>query len=304
MGKFIRENFRGEAGVCPTSEDAYRLGRAAGRVLGVGAPCRAVIGKDTRRSSYMLEYALCAGLIASGADAYIMHVTTNPSIVYTVTTDGFDLGITVSGGSAPWYENGIKLTGRDGERLPDGVIDEIEDCAYGKRALPFASGSAVGRTVDYVSGRNRYIGRLIGLAGCSFKRLRIGIDAANGSAWRIADSVFSALGAKTYMLGNTPDGVNVNRGAGPDYTEKLSELVKREELDIGFSFDCGAERCVAVNERGEIMDDGNVRTVCGFFADRMSENFNGRDGLVDAIRVAEALVEMKCRASLLASYCN
>ena len=238
-----------------TAEHAYKIGRILGDLFGRqrGAKCRAVIGKDTRLSSYMLEYALCAGLTASGADAYIMHVTTTPSISFIARCDKFDLGIMVSASHNPFTDNGIKIMNGQGEKIEDGVLAVIEDYLDGKFCIPFARGADIGRTVDYVSGRNRYIGHLISLSTCSYKGLRIGLDAANGSAWQIAESVFDALGAKTYCIGASPDGSNVNDGVGSTHIESLVKLVKENSLDIGFAFDGDADRCICVDGRGEVV---------------------------------------------------
>lgn len=253
---FGTDGFRGEAGVSLTAEHAYAVGRILGYVFGKkrGKKCRAVIGKDTRRSSYMLEYALCAGLCASGADAYILHVTTTPSVSYITRCDEFDCGIMISASHNPYYDNGIKIMNGNGEKLEEAVVTEIENYLDGKiSSIPLSTGQEIGRTVDYVSGRNRYIGHLISLSTCSYKGLRVGLDAANGSAFMIARSVFDALGAKTFVIGAEPDGYNVNDGVGSTHIEKLAALVKENSLDIGFAFDGDADRCIAVDERGEVM---------------------------------------------------
>lgn len=221
-----------------------------------------VIGKDTRRSSYMLEYSLVAGLTSAGADAYIMHVTTTASVSYITRTDGFDCGIMISASHNPFYDNGIKLIGPGGEKLDDDMVAELE--GYLDGVLPegfeerLASGADIGRSVDYVSGRNRYIGHLISLSVCSFKGFKVGLDCANGSAWQIAKSVFDALGARTYLIGGEPDGLNIN-SSGSTKPAALCELVKREGLDAGFAFDGDADRCIAVDERGGVVDgDGEL----------------------------------------------
>lgn len=267
MGKYFgTDGFRGEAGVKLTAEHAFKVGRILGHMYGgkagkdgKGKKVRVVLGKDTRLSSYMLEYALCAGLTASGADAYIMHVTTTPSISYITRCDGFDFGIMVSASHNPFYDNGIKIMNSAGEKLEDGAIAVIEDYLGGKPGeVPFASGGNVGRTVDYVSGRNRYVGHLISLSACSYKGFRVGLDAANGSAFSIAKSVFDALGAKTYVLGASPDGLNVNDGVGSTRPEKLSALVKSNSLDIGFAFDGDADRCICADGSGEIITGDEI----------------------------------------------
>lgn len=210
----------------------------------------------------MLEYALCAGLTASGADAYIMHVTTTPSVSFITRCDGFDCGIMISASHNPYRDNGIKIMNGQGEKLEDDKIAEIERYLDGEIDLPFASGAEIGRTVDYISGRNRYIGHLIALSTCSYKGLRVGLDAANGSAWQIARSVFDALGAKTFVVGNTPDGTNVNDGVGSTHIETLVEMVKRDSLDIGFAFDGDADRCIAVDERGGVLTGDEQLYIC------------------------------------------
>ena len=218
-----------------------------------GRKCRVVIGKDTRRSSYMLEYSLVAGLTASGADAYIMHVTTTPSVSYITRTDGFDCGIMISASHNPYSDNGIKLIGAGGEKLDEKITAELEDYLDGGDSLPRVSGSDIGASFDYVCGRNRYIGHLISLSACSFKGYRVGLDCANGSAWQIAKPVFDALGAKTYTIGCNPDGLNINE-CGSTLPEKLCALVKEQGLDCGFAFDGDADRCIAADENGNVVD--------------------------------------------------
>lgn len=255
MGKYFgTDGFRGEAGVALTAEHAYKVGLILGYVLGRGkGKCRAVIGKDTRLSSYMLEYSLAAGLTASGADAYILHVTTTASVSYITRCDGFDCGIMISASHNKFTDNGIKLFNAQGEKMEDKVIDVIERYLDDATALPLASGVNIGRTVDYISGRNRYIGHLIALSTCSYKGLRIGLDAANGSAFMVARSVFDALGAKTFLIGGSPNGRNINDGVGSTHIERLAELVKSNSLDMGFAFDGDADRCICVDERGEVL---------------------------------------------------
>ncbi len=278
MGKYFgTDGFRGEAGVKITAEHAFKVGRILGWYYGdrLGGKCRAVIGKDTRLSSYMLEYSLAAGLTSSGADAYIMHVTTTPSVSYITRCDGFDCGIMVSASHNPYYDNGIKLMNSSGEKMEDEVISIVERyldgdfSAFGGRDIPFAAGNAVGRTVDYVSGRNRYIGHLISLATCSYKGLRVGLDGANGSAFNIARSVFDALGAKTFVIGDAPDGTNVNDGVGSTRIKSLQNLVKQYSLDVGFAFDGDADRCIAVDERGaEVNGDGELFVLANYLLSR------------------------------------
>ncbi|MDE7182580.1 MAG: phosphoglucosamine mutase [Clostridia bacterium] len=266
MGKYFgTDGFRGEAGKTITAYHAYKVGRILGDLFGRrrGVKCRAVLGKDTRLSSYMLEYALAAGLTASGADAYILHVTTTPSVSYITRCDGFDIGIMISASHNPYFDNGIKIMNAQGEKIEDSVLSVIEDYLDDKiPEVPFASGEDIGRTVDYISGRNRYIGHLISLSTCSYKGLRIGLDAANGSAWQIARSVFDALGAKTYCIGDSPNGRNVNDGVGSTNIEKLVSLVRENSLDLGFAFDGDADRCICVDERGEVVTGDEEMYIC------------------------------------------
>ena len=249
MGKYFgTDGFRGEANKDLTAEHAYKIGRFLGHTLGAGA--KVVIGKDTRRSSYMLEYATAAGLCASGADAYLLHVTTTPSVSYVTRTEDFAAGIMISASHNPYTDNGIKILGSHGEKVGDELTAKIEEYLDRDPTLPLATGDKIGRTVDYFHGRNRYTGYLISLSRHSYKGLRIGLDGANGSAWMLAKSVFDALGAKTYVIGCEPNGFNINEGVGSTHLDALGELVKREGLDIGFAFDGDADRCLAVDESG------------------------------------------------------
>ncbi len=213
-----------------------------------------VIGKDTRRSSYTLEYALVAGLTASGADAYILHVITTPGVSYVTRADHFDCGIMISASHNPYFDNGIKLFDSNGEKMGDDVIAALESYLDGEGEIPLATGERVGVAVDHVAGRNRYIGYLISLATVSWRGMRVGLDCANGSSWSMAKSVFDALGATTYVINNTPDGLNINRNAGSTHIEVLQEFVKRNSLDVGFAFDGDADRCIAVDEKGNVVD--------------------------------------------------
>lgn len=278
-GKYFgTDGFRGQAGVTITAEHAYKVGRALGWYFGGadGRKCRAVIGKDTRLSSYMLEYALAAGLTASGADAYILHVTTTPSVSYITRCDGFDCGVMISASHNPYSDNGIKLMNGQGEKLDDGAIALIERyldgdfSAFGGE-IPLACGSKIGRTVDYISGRNRYIGHLISLSTCSYKGLKVGLDAANGSAFMIAKSIFEALGAKTYVIGASPNGMNVNEGVGSTHISALKTLVRENSLDIGFAFDGDADRCIAVDERGCELTGDEELFICANYLKQRGE---------------------------------
>lgn len=263
---FGTDGFRGEANVNLTVDHAFKIGRFIGRYYSKGHPCRVVIGKDTRRSSYMFEYALTAGLTASGADVYLLHVTTTPSVSYVVRTDDFDCGIMISASHNPYGDNGIKLFNSNGEKMEDSVLEEIEKYIDGEiPELPLARGERIGRASDYSAGRNRYIGYLISLAMHSFKGKRIGLDCANGSAFSIAKSVFDALGAKTYVISNKPDGFNINTNCGSTHIENLVALVKEEQLDCGFAFDGDADRCLAVDEHGDVVDGDKILYIYGSY---------------------------------------
>ena len=270
-GKYFgTDGFRGEAGVSLTSLHAFRVGRFLGwyyasHLSGNASPGyrpRIVIGKDTRRSSDMLEYAIAAGITASGADAYMLHVTTTPSVSYVTRQDGFDCGIMITASHNPYYDNGIKVLGPFGEKLDDAATALIEAYLDGDLAalgvegedLPLAHKARIGCIQDYVAGRNRYIGYLISLASHSYKSLRIGLDTANGAAWSIASAVFSALGAKLYVIGNEPDGLNINEDCGSTRIDRLAALVKEKHLDLGFAFDGDADRCIAIDENGNPVD--------------------------------------------------
>ena len=268
MGKYFgTDGFRGEANVKLTVEHAFKVGRFLGWYYrqGKDAPCRVVIGKDTRRSSYMLEYALAAGLTASGADAYLLHVTTTPSVSYVVRTEDFDCGIMISASHNPYYDNGIKLINSRGEKMDEDTILKVEDYIDGKSEIPYAIKAEIGRTIDYAAGRNRYVGYLISLATRSYKNMRVGLDCANGSAWMIAKSVFDALGAKTYVINASPDGLNINMNAGSTHIEYLQKLVKEEGLDVGFAFDGDADRCIAVDENGEVVNGDLILYIYGTY---------------------------------------
>jgi len=263
---FGTDGFRGEANINLTVEHAFKIGRFIGRHYGKAHPCRVVIGKDTRRSSYMFEYALTAGLTASGADVYLLHVTTTPSVSYVVRTDDFDCGIMISASHNPFSDNGIKLFNSRGEKMEEDVLEEIEKYIDGEiPELPLARGERIGRASDYSAGRNRYIGYLISLAVHSFKGKRVGLDCANGSAFTLAKSVFDALGAKTYVISNKPDGFNINTNCGSTHISNLVSLVKEEQLDCGFAFDGDADRCIAVDEHGNVVDGDKILYIYGSY---------------------------------------
>ncbi len=274
MGRYFgTDGFRGEANKNLTVEHAYKVGRFIGWYYHqiTGKKCKVVIGKDTRRSSYMFEYSLVAGLTASGADAYLLHVTTTPSVSYVTRTEDFDCGIMISASHNPFYDNGIKLINGNGEKMDEKTISYIEDYIDGKLNLfgeemadvPFAVREEIGCTVDYAAGRNRYVGYLISLATYSYKNVRVGLDCANGSAWMIAKSVFDALGAKTYVINAEPDGTNINNHAGSTHIEVLQKYVKDNNLDVGFAYDGDADRCIAVDEKGNVIDGDLILYIYG-----------------------------------------
>ena len=273
MGKYFgTDGFRGEANVDLTVEHAFEVGRFIGWYFGKEHKCKVVIGKDTRRSSYMFEYALVAGLTASGADAYLLHVTTTPSVSYVVRTEDFDCGIMISASHNPFYDNGIKLINDKGEKMQEYVIDEIEKYLdEDKKNLPYATKENIGCTVDYAAGRNRYLGYLMSLALCSFRNMRVGLDCANGSAWMIAKNVFDALGAKTYVINNEPDGTNINTNCGSTHIQGLQALVKEKHLDVGFAFDGDADRCLCVDENGDVVDGDAILYICGKYLKNKGE---------------------------------
>ena len=279
MGKYFgTDGFRGEANETLTADHAYQVGRFLGwyfgemkRRAGDERPPRIVIGKDTRRSSYMFEYSLVSGLVASGADAYLLHVTTTPSVAYIARVDGFECGIMISASHNPYYDNGIKLINGQGEKMEESVISLVEDYLDGRLVLfgkkwdqvPFAKRDRIGRTVDYVSGRNRYIGYLISLGLYSFKGVKVGLDCANGSAWNIAKSVFDALGAKTYVINAEPNGTNINLDAGSTHIGGLQKFVVENGLDVGFAYDGDADRCLCVDEKGQVVSGDHILYVYG-----------------------------------------
>ncbi len=272
---FGTDGFRGEVNVNLTSIQAYKIGRFLGWYYALkqkaGYKPRIVVGKDTRRSSYNLEYSIVAGITASGADAYMLHVTTTPSVSYVTVQDGFDCGIMITASHNPFYDNGIKVLNRYGEKLDDATTSLIESYLDGDLTpfslsgddLPFATGERIGCIVDYVAGRNRYIAYLISLASYSYRKLRIGLDCANGSSWSVAGAVFGALGAHVELIGTAPNGVNINENCGSTHIENLCRLVKERHLDVGFAFDGDADRCIAVDETGKVVDGDGILYVLG-----------------------------------------
>lgn len=273
MSKYFgTDGFRGEANVTLNVEHAFRVGRFLGWYYGQDKKAKVVIGKDTRRSSYMFEYALVAGLTASGADAYLLHVTTTPSVSYVVRTEGFDCGIMISASHNPFYDNGIKIINANGQKLEASVEEKIEEYIDGKVAeLPLATKENIGRTVDFSAGRNRYIGYLISVATRSFKEKTVALDCSNGSASAIAKNVFDALGAKTLVINNEPDGTNINTNCGSTHIEVLADFVKKNNVDAGFAYDGDADRCIAVDENGNIVDGDSIMYVCGTYMKERGE---------------------------------
>ena len=279
MGKYFgTDGFRGEANLNLTADHAFRVGRFLGwyytqlkRRSGSDEPARIVIGKDTRRSSYMFEYSLVGGLVASGADAYMLHVTTTPSVAYVCRTENFDCGIMISASHNPYYDNGIKLINCFGEKMEESVIALVEAYLDGELVafghewpeLPLARREQIGRTVDYVAGRNRYIGYLISLGMYSFKGMKVGLDCANGASWNIAKLVFDAMGAKTYVINAEPDGYNINTNAGSTHIEVLQKYVLDNGLDVGFAYDGDADRCLCVDEKGNVITGDHILYIYG-----------------------------------------
>jgi len=269
MGKYFgTDGFRGEANVDLTVEHAYKVGRFIGYYYGKnpksGSKCRVVIGKDTRLSSYMFEYSLVAGLTASGADVYLLHVTTTPSVSYVVRTEDFDCGIMISASHNPFYDNGIKILNGNGEKLEDKVTNLIEDYIDGVITdIPLAKREFIGKTQDYSAGRNRYIGYLISIATRSFKNVKVALDCSNGSAFTIAKNVFDSLGADTFVINNNPNGLNINKDCGSTHIEKLCDYVKQTGCDVGFAYDGDADRCIAVDENANLVDGDAILYICG-----------------------------------------
>ena len=279
MGKYFgTDGFRGEANVNLTADHAYKVGRFLGwyfgelkRLAGDSEPARIVIGKDTRRSSYMFEYSLVGGLTASGADAYLLHVTTTPSVAYVARVDDFDCGIMISASHNPYYDNGIKLINRNGEKMSEETIELVEAYldgeleVFGKKweKIPFAEKEHIGCTVDYVSGRNRYIGYLISLGMYSFRGVKVALDCANGASWNIAKAVFDALGASTSLINAEPNGLNINNNAGSTHIEGLCKYVVEHGMDVGFAFDGDADRCLCVDEKGNVITGDHILYIYG-----------------------------------------
>ena len=279
MGKYFgTDGFRGEANKTLTFEHAIQIGRYLGWYYGarLNRKAKIVIGKDTRRSSYMFEYALCTGLTASGADAYIMHVTTTPSVAYIVRVDDFDCGIMISASHNPYYDNGIKLFNGNGEKMDEELLLKIEDYIDGIGNVPLAERDKIGKTVDYVAGRNRYIGFLISMSRYSFRGVKVGLDCANGSSWQIARAVFEALGAKTYVINAEPDGYNINTDCGSTHIEYLQKFVEGNRLDVGFAFDGDADRCLCVDEKGNVITGDHILYIYGLYMKERGKLLNNK----------------------------
>ncbi len=279
MGKYFgTDGFRGEANKNLTFEHAIKIGRFLGWYYGanMGKKAKIVIGKDTRRSSYMFEYALCTGLMASGADAYIMHVTTTPSVAYITRIDDFDCGIMISASHNPFYDNGIKLLNSKGEKMEEETLLKVEDFIDDKIEIPIAERENIGRTVDYVEGRNRYIGYLISMSKYSFKNVKVGLDVSNGAAWQIAKGVFDALGAKTYVINDAPDGYNINTDCGSTHIEHLQKFVVDNNLDVGFAYDGDADRCLAVDEKGNVVTGDHIIYMYGVYMKERGKLINNK----------------------------
>ncbi len=279
MGKYFgTDGFRGEANKDLTYEHTIKIGRFLGWYYGerIGKKAKVVIGKDTRRSSYMFEYALCTGLMASGADAYIMHVTTTPSVSYITRADDFDCGIMISASHNPYYDNGIKLLNTNGEKMDEETILQVENYIDGNLEIPLSQRHEIGRTVDYVEGRNRYMGYLISMSRYSFKGKRVGLDVANGAAWSIAESVFEALGAKTMVMSKEPDGFNINTNCGSTHIEGLQKFVVENHLDVGFAYDGDADRCLCVDEKGNVVTGDHILYIYGLYMKERGKLLNNK----------------------------
>ena len=270
MKYFGTDGFRGEANVGLTVEHAYKIGRFVGWYYGANrsAKARVIVGKDTRRSSYMFEAALVSGLVASGADAYMLHVIPTPGVAHQTVEGCFDCGIMISASHNPFCDNGIKLVNSDGFKMDEDVLELIEDYIDGKSEVPLATGNHIGATVDYMQGRNRYIASLIASANFSLQGVKIGIDCANGSASSVAKPVFDALGADVRVINAAPDGFNINVDCGSTHMERLQRHVVEQGLDVGFAYDGDADRCLAVDERGRVVDGDQILYACGVYLNK------------------------------------
>lgn len=300
MGKYFgTDGFRGRVNQTLTADHAYKIGKFIGWYFRREKErCRVVIGKDTRRSSYMYEYALAAGLTSVGADVYLLHVTTTPSVSFVTRTDGFDCGIMITASHNGYEDNGIKLVNGKGEKMESVVLQTLEEYLDGNGRIPFADCNHVGRTVDYVEGRNRYIGYLISISKCSYKGIKVGLDCANGSAWMIGRSVFDALGATTFLLNAAPNGYNVNRNAGSTAIDGLRRFVLQNELHIGFAFDGDADRCICVDETGETLDGDDILYICASYMKKQGELANDT-----VVATTMSNLELDCRLEDLEISC-
>ena len=299
MRYFGTDGFRGQANGTLTAIHAFRVGRFLGRYFSRGKRARIVVGKDTRLSSYTFEYAFAAGATASGADVYLLHVTTTPSVSYVVRTENMDCGVMISASHNLFADNGIKLFGSDGEKLGEDVLQQVEDYLDGG-TLPLATGADIGRTIDYVAGRNRYLAYLLSLPKTSLRGLRVGLDCANGSAWALAKTVFDALGAQVYLIGATPDGTNINAGCGSTKPAALRELVRLHSLDVGFAFDGDADRCICVDEKGNVVDGDGILYVCAGYMKERGELGDG--GVVTTVVSNLALTRALERAGIVVAH--
>ena len=304
MKYFGTDGFRGRANEGLDVEHAFKIGRFVGWYYGArqGRKARVIIGKDTRRSSYMFESALVAGLVASGADAYMLHVIPTPGVCYEVVDGGFDCGVMITASHNPYSDNGIKLVNSEGYKMDEAVLQQVEDYIDGKSEVPLAHGDAIGCTVDYMQGRNRYISHLIASCGFSLQGLKIGLDCANGSASSVARPVFDALGAETHVINNAPNGFNINVDCGSTHLDQLQRFVVQNGLDVGFAYDGDADRCLAVDERGHVVDGDLLLYVCGTYLNkhgRLGGEQSGHiifgdlektgDGIMTSLRVMEVL---------------
>ena len=270
MKYFGTDGFRGRANEGLNVDHAYKIGRFIGWYYGAkqSRKARIIIGKDTRRSSYMFESALVSGLVASGADAYMLHVIPTPGVSYEVVDGGFDCGVMITASHNPFTDNGIKLVNKEGYKMDEDVLEQVEAYIDGEFDVPLATGDAIGRTVDYMQGRNRYISSLIASCGFSLQGLKIGLDCANGAASSVARPVFDALGAETHVINNAPNGLNINVDCGSTHIDQLQRFVVQNGLDVGFAYDGDADRCLAVDERGHVVDGDLILYVCGTYLNK------------------------------------
>ena len=270
MKYFGTDGFRGRANEGLNVDHAYKIGRFIGWYYGAkqARKARIIIGKDTRRSSYMFESALVSGLVASGADAYMLHVIPTPGVSYEVVDGAFDCGVMITASHNPFTDNGIKLVNKDGYKMDEDVLEQVESYIDGEFDVPLATGDSIGRTVDYMQGRNRYISSLIASCGFSLQGLKIGLDCANGAASSVARPVFDALGAETHVINNAPNGLNINVDCGSTHIDQLQRFVVQNGLDVGFAYDGDADRCLAVDERGHVVDGDLILYVCGTYLNK------------------------------------